>query len=88
MKLRFTDTLIYRLWFLALSGGVGYGIDFYLGRTNQEKLRSWLETKWLQFHEVPRHRFSAEEAGYYVDITRNLVGDGILSKKSCGLRRY
>jgi hypothetical protein len=56
------------LWPIALLGGAGAAIDFYIGRAGQKRVKDWLERKWYQFHEVNWHNFGEKEARYYIDF--------------------
>ena len=53
---------------------VGYGIDFYIGRNNQQRVRDWLETWWIKLSYVRWGNFGREEATLAVQVMDQLFG--------------
>ena len=73
------------LWPVALLGGIGALIDFFLGKAGQRRLKGWLEVQWYKFHEVNWHNFTAKEASYYIKASDRIVGAKLFSIRRTSL---
>src|SRR4051812_11790560 len=69
------------LWSIALLGGAGAMIDFYIGKSGQRRVKEWLEIEWYRFHRVEWHNFGENEARYYIGIVDRLFGAALLSRR-------
>jgi hypothetical protein len=66
---------------IALCGGAGAFIDFYIGKPGQQRVKSWLETWWLRFSDVRWNSFGREEALFAVRTLDWLFGRRLLSAR-------
>ena len=64
---------------VAVFGGLGAFIDFYIGPNNQKRVRDWLET-WLEkFSDVRLGNFGRREALFAVGVMDRLLGRRLVS---------
>jgi hypothetical protein len=61
--------------------GIGAGIDFFLGRVGQQKVREFLELYWLRFSYLDWKDFGKAEALFAIGILDRLFGRRFLSPK-------
>jgi hypothetical protein len=64
---------------VAACGGVGAFIDFLMSKSDQKRLRDWLETWWLRFSYVDARSFGREEALYALAVIDRVLGRKFLS---------
>lgn len=68
-------------WIMAGFGGVGAFIDFLLGKPGQKKVRSLIETWWLQFNEVKWRSFGRAEAELVIGFLDRRFGRRLWSQQ-------
>jgi hypothetical protein len=64
---------------IAACGGAGAAIDFWIKKTGQQRVRSWLETWWLRLSYVRWGNFGREEALFAVEAIDRLFGSRLFS---------
>jgi hypothetical protein len=66
---------------IAACGGAGAFIDFWIGKSGQQRVRGWLETWWLRVSYVRWGTLGRDEAVFAVEVIDRLFGSRLLSAR-------
>ncbi len=61
----------------------GAFIDFWIGKAGQDRVRKWLEHKWLLFSDVHLDNFGRSEADFAVTVLDVTFGRTLSSRRLC-----